>query len=184
MQEQFNVSVFTEDQIGMLNRVSIIFNRRHINIESITASASEVEGVHRYTIVVSCTEDQVKKLVGQLDKQVDVVKAFFHRNDQIVQQEIALYKVPTATLVEAKMVETLIRSHGARIICIEPDFTIIEKTGHKEETQQLFQELKPYGLLEFVRSGRVVITKPMKEFREVMEEVEAAARKCVPVGAK
>lgn len=178
MVEQFNVSIFTEDQIGMLNRVSIIFNRRHINIESITASASEVQGVHRYTIVVSCTEDLVKKVVGQLDKQVDVVKAFYHRNDQIVQQEIALYKVPTKTLVEAGTVERLIRSHGARIICIEPDFTIVEKTGLKEETQQLFQELKPFGLLEFVRSGRVVITKPMKEFRTVMEEVEEAAQKC------
>ena len=158
----------------MLNRVSIIFNRRHINIESITASASEVEGVHRYTIVVSCTEDQVKKLVGQLDKQVDVVKAFFHRNDQIVQQEIALYKVPTTTLVEAKMVETLIRSHGARIICIEPDFTIIEKTGHKEETHDLYKKLEPHGLLEFVRSGRVAISKSKRKTEAFIKQLEDA----------
>lgn len=174
--EQFNVSVFTEDQIGMLNRVSIIFNRRHINIESITASESEVKGIHRYTIVVSCSEELVQKVVKQLDKQVDVVKAFYHRNDQIVYQELAMYKVPTKALTEAKMVETIIRSHQARILSIEPEFTVVELTGLKEETQELFEELRPFGLLEFVRSGRVAITKPMKEFRTVLEEIAEEAR--------
>ena len=57
MKEEFTISVFTEDKIGLLNRVSIIFTRRHINIESITASASEVEGVHRYIIVVEEEEN-------------------------------------------------------------------------------------------------------------------------------
>lgn len=172
---QYTISVFTEDQIGLLNRVSIVFTRRHINIESITASESEVKGVHRYTIVVTEEEALVKKVVQQLDKQVDVVKAFYHNNDEIVHQEIAMYKVPTAILAGVHAVENLVRAHGARILTIEPEFAIIEKVGYKEETQKLYEILEPHGVLEFVRSGRVAITKPMKELKTYMKEIDQAA---------
>lgn len=176
MKEQFTISVFTEDQIGLLNRVSIIFNRRHINIESITASESEIKGVHRYTIVVSEEEELVIKVVKQLEKQVDVVKAFYHTNAQIVFQEIALYKVATDALVSGGRVENILRSHQAKILIVESEFIIIEKTGHQSETQALFNELNQYGVLEFVRSGRVAISKPMKPLSAYMEELEIAAQ--------
>jgi len=169
---QFTISVFTEDQIGLLNRVSIIFTRRHINIESIAASESEIKGIHRYTIVITEDENLVIKVVKQLDKQVDVVRAFYHKNDDVVFQEIALYKVATNVLAAGENAEKIVRKHNARFLTVEPEFTIIEKTGHKEETQDLFEELSPYGILEFVRSGRVAITKPMKELREYVNELE------------
>lgn len=173
--KEFTISVFTEDQIGLLNRVSIIFTRRHINIESITASESEVKGVHRYTIVVNQPEDLVIKVVAQLDKQVEIVKAFYHETSEIVYQEIALYKVATATLASGGDAEKIVRKHNARLLSFDTEFTVIEKTGHKEETQQLFDELEPYGILEFVRSGRVAITKPMKEFKDYLAEIAIAS---------
>tara|TARA_Y100000782_G_C10185074_1_gene266024 strand:+ start:881 stop:1417 length:537 start_codon:yes stop_codon:yes gene_type:complete len=175
MEKRFTISVFTEDMIGLLNRVTIIFTRRHINIESITASESEVKGMHRYTIVVTETEEKVKKVVGQLEKQVDIVKAFYHSDDELIFQEIALFKVPTEVLAAGGKAESIVRSHHARVLSVEREFTVIEKTGHQEETAQLFEELSPYGILEFVRSGRVAITKPMKEFKDYLEEVELAS---------
>ena len=175
MKIQFTISVFTEDQIGLLNRVSIIFTRRHINIESIAASESEVKGIHRYTIVISEEEDLVVKVVKQLEKQVDVVGAFYHTNDDVVYQEIALYKIPTSALIAGGKAEGIVRNHNARFLSVEPEFTIVEKTGHKEETQVLFDELEPYGILEFVRSGRVAITKPMKQLKEYLQELEIAS---------
>ena len=175
MKKQYTLSVFTENQIGLLNRVSILFTRRHINIESITASESEVAGIHRYTIVISENEELVKKVVGQLEKQVDVIKAFYHTNDQVVFQEIALYKL-SGDVFRNESVEKIIRTHHARILAVETDFTILEKTGYKEETQELFEKLQPYGLLEFVRSGRVAISKPMKKFNNYLEEVEKASQ--------
>ena len=72
---QFTVSVYTENNIGLLNRISAIFQRRHINIESINSSASEIEGVTRWTILVNMTEEQMKKIIGQIEKQVEVIKA-------------------------------------------------------------------------------------------------------------
>jgi acetolactate synthase-1/3 small subunit len=175
MAKEYTLSVFTEDQIGLLNRVSIIFTRRHINIESITASESEVKGVHRYTIVVNESEDLVIKVVAQLDKQVAIVKAFYHETSEIVYQEIALFKVATSILAAGGVAEKIVRKHHARVLSFETDYTIIEKTGHKEETQELFDELEPYGILEFVRSGRVAITKPMKEFKDYLAEIELAS---------
>lgn len=175
MKNQYTISVFTEDHVGLLHRVSVIFTRRHINIESITASESEVKGIHRYTMVITEDEEKVIKVVKQLEKQVDIVKAFYHSNEQIVFQELALYKVPTSILATGGQVEKLVRSHNARILTMEPEFTILEKAGYPEEIQQLFDDLNPYGLLEFVRSGRVAISKPMKEFRDYMYEVEEAS---------
>lgn len=170
--ERYTISVFTEDIVGMLNRVTIIFTRRKINIESIAASESEIPNIHRYTLVICEAEDMVKKVALQLEKQVEVVKAVYHKDSEVVYQEIALYKVPTKVLLSGGEAEKIVRAHHARVLSVEPAFTVIEKTGHKEETQALFDQLEPYGMLEFVRSGRVAITKPMKTLKSIVEELE------------
>ena len=94
----FTVSVYTENNIGLLNRISAIFQRRHINIESLNTSASEIEGVSRFTIVVNVTEVQIRKIIGQIDKQIEVIKAFYHRDDQTIYQESALFKIKSDLL--------------------------------------------------------------------------------------
>ncbi len=172
MKKRYTISVFTEDMVGLLNRVTIVFTRRKINIESIAASDSEVQNIHRYTIVINETEDLVKKVTLQLDKQVEVIKAVYHLDEEIIYQEIALFKVPTNILMQGGEAEHIVRSHHARVLSVESEFTVIEKTGHKEETQQLFDELAPYGILEFVRSGRVAITKPMRTLTSIVNELE------------
>lgn len=171
MEKTYTVSVFTENSIGMMNRVTIIFTRRHLNIDSITASESEVKGVFRYTIVLRTSRAQVDKVIGQLEKLIDVFKAFVHEEWEVVHQEIALYKIKTETLTNGD-VEKVIRQHHARILTVDSKFMVIEKTGHVEETQLLFENLKPYGVLEFARSGRVAVTKPMKEFSTYLKELD------------
>ena len=172
MKKRYTISVFTEDMVGLLNRVTIVFTRRKINIESIAASDSEVQNIHRYTIVINETEDLVKKVTLQLEKQVEVIKAVYHLGEEIIYQEIALFKVPTNILIQGGEAEHIVRSHHARVLSVESEFTVIEKTGHKEETQHLFDELAPYGILEFVRSGRVAITKPMRTLTSIVNELE------------
>ena len=172
MKKRYTISVFTEDMVGLLNRVTIVFTRRKINIESIAASDSEVQNIHRYTIVINETEDLVKKVTLQLEKQVEVIKAVYHLDEEIIYQEIALFKVPTNILMQGGEAEQIVRSHHARVLSVESEFTVIEKTGHKEETQHLFDELAPFGILEFVRSGRVAITKPMRTLTSIVNELE------------
>ena len=170
MEKTYTVSVFTENSIGMMNRITIIFTRRHLNIDSITASESEVKGVFGYTIVLRTTKEQVEKVIGQLEKVIDVLKAFVHEDAQIVHQEIALYKIRTDALTNGD-VEKVIREHHARILTVDREFMVIEKTGHVEETQLLFENLQPFGVLEFARSGRVAVTKPMKNLSTYLDEL-------------
>ena len=103
--QEYTITVYTENQIGLLNRIAIIFTRRKINIESLNTSPTEVESVHRFTIVINETEDVVRKLCRQIEKQVEVLKAYYNNNDEIVWQEMALYKVPTDVIAEKDTVQ-------------------------------------------------------------------------------
>jgi acetolactate synthase-1/3 small subunit len=170
--QEFTVTVYTENQIGLLNRIAIIFSRRKINIESLNTSPSEVEGIHRFTIVINEVEEVVKKLARQIEKQVEVLKAYYNTGDEIVWQELAMYKVPTDEIAEKVKVERLLREYGARAVVIRKDYTIFETTGHREETDKLVEVLEPYGLIEFVRSARVAIIKASSGFHEKLKEFE------------
>jgi acetolactate synthase I/III small subunit len=172
MKQEFTVTVYTENQIGLLNRIAIMFSRRKINIESLNTSPSEIEGIHRFTIVINELEEVVKKLVRQIEKQVEVLKAYYNTNDEIVWQELALYKVPTDVIAEKVKVERLLREYGARAVVIRKDYTVFETTGQREEINKLITVLEPYGLIEFVRSARVAIIKASKGFHDKLKEFE------------
>lgn len=174
MKQEYTISVYTENQIGLLNRIAIIFSRRKINIESMNTSPSEAEGIHRFTIVINETEDVVKKLCRQIEKQVEVLKAYYNTNDEIVWQELAMYKVPTDEVAEKVKVERLLRQYGARAVVIRKDYTVFETTGQREETDKLVAVLEPLGLIEFVRSARVAIIKASNGFHEKLKEFEQA----------
>ena len=170
--QEYTVTVYTENQIGLLNRIAIIFSRRKINVESLNTSPTEVDSVHRFTIVINETEDVVRKLCRQIEKQVEVLKAYYNTEDEIVWQELALYKVSTDAIAEKVKVERLLREFGARAIAIRKDYTVFETTGHREETDKLIKALEPYGLIEFVRSARVAIIKDSSGFHERLKEFE------------
>ncbi len=172
MKKEYTITVYTENQVGLLNRIAIIFSRRKINIDSLNTSPSEVEGIHRFTIVIDETEEVVQKLTRQIEKQVDVLRAFFNSEEEIVWQEMALYKVPTDEIAEKVKVERLLREHGARAVVIRKDYTVFETTGHREETNNLIKVLEPYGLIEFVRSARVAIIKGSNGFHEMLKDFE------------
>ena len=174
MKQEFTITVYTENHIGLLVRVATIFSRRKINIESLNTSPSEAEGIHRFTIVIEETEEVVRKLARQIEKQVEVLKVYYNTNEEIVWQELALYKVPTDEIAEKVKVERLLREHGARAVVIRKDYTIFETSGHREETDKLVAVLAPFGLIEFVRSARVAIIKNSKGFHEKLREFEEA----------
>ncbi len=170
--QEFTITVYTENQIGLLNRIAIIFSRRKINIESLNTSPSEIESIHRFNIVIHETEEVVRKLSRQIEKQVEVLKVYYNTNEDIIWQELALYKVPTDAIAEKASVERLLRQYGARAVVIRKDYTVFETTGHREETDALINVLQPYGLIEFVRSARVAIIKDSEGFNKKLREFE------------
>lgn len=170
--QEYNITAYTENQVGLLNRIAIIFSRRKINIESLNTSPSEIEGIHRFNIVLVESEEVVRKLARQIEKQVEVLKVYFNPNEDVIWQEMALYKVPTDVIAERAVVERLLREHGARVVVIRKDYTVFETTGHREETDKLLEVLHPYGLIEFVRSARIAIIKNSQGFHHKLREFE------------
>lgn len=171
--KEFTLSVLTEDKSGLLNHITIIFNRRNLNIDSLNVSSSEIKGVSRFTIVVKTTFESATKVVKQIKKLVDVLGAFLYEEDQIYYQEIALYKLSTKIFLKGQKVENIVRSYGGKILIIEKNHTIIIKTGSKTETQKLYNELEKFGgILEFVRSGRVAVSKSTRKTKSFLNELE------------
>jgi acetolactate synthase-1/3 small subunit len=169
-QQLFTLTVYSENSVGLLNRVSNIFTRRCLNIEDVSASVSSMPGIHKLTITTWADRPTMEKVVGQIEKIIEVIKAFLYTDDDIVYQEIALYKVPTERLMAERELEAIIRRHSARILEITPDYVVIEKTGHSWETEALFDCLRRYDIRQFVRSGRVCVSKstvePVEQFLE------------------
>ena len=158
MNKEYIITVFSENKVGLLSQITTVFTCRDINIESLTTSESSIPGIHKFTIVVITDPEKIEKLVKQIEKKIDVLKAFVFTPDEVVQQEIALYKV-----TRSNSVEKLVRDHHVRILEICDDYIVLEKTGHKEDTQYLFELLQPHGVQQFVRSGQIAIIKSKRE---------------------
>lgn len=172
MKQEYTLIVYTENYIGLLNHISIIFTRRNININSLTTSESARKGIYKFTIVVELDEKTVKTVTKQIGRIIDVLRAYYHTEDEVFHQELALYKVPTSSLINGTEVEKLVRMHNARIMEIHQDYTVIEKTGHKKDTQELFEKLQEFGVTQFVRSGRVAIARDRENIAGFLEEIK------------
>ena len=176
----YTIIVHSENIAVLLNQVTAVFTRRQINIESLNVSASSIKGVHKYTITAWTDKDIIEKVVKQIEKKIDVLKTFVYTSDEVVQQEIALYKV-----TRSRSVERLVRQHNVRILEIDDDYIVVEKTGHKAETKELFRLLQPYGVQQFVRSGTVAIIKSRRELlNEYLEEIDRLRAESDEEGSK
>jgi acetolactate synthase-1/3 small subunit len=164
----FTISVYTENNIGLLNRISAIFQRRHINIESLNTSPSEIEGVSKFTIVVNIAYENIKKIIGQIEKQVEVIKAYYHKDEDTIYQESCIFKMQSDLLFEERQIQNIIKDSNARIVTVNKSFFVIEKSGRKEEIDSIYKELKPFGILQFTRSGRVSVSKQPMEISQML----------------
>jgi len=173
-QKLFTVSIYTENNVGLLNRISAIFQRRKINIESINSSVSEIDHVSRWTIVVTISEEQMRKIIGQIEKQVEVIKAYYHTDEETIYQESCLFKIKSDLLFEERAIQNIIKESNARIVTVNREFFVLEKSGRKSEVELLYRELKPFGIMQFVRSGRIAVTKDEMKITQLLEAFASA----------
>lgn len=168
--QNFTVSVYTENNVGVLNRLSAIFLKRHINVESMIVSKSEIENVYRFTFVVIVPLTLIRKVVGQIEKQIEVIKAYYHTEDEIIYHETALFKISSEHLYDEEIQDRM-KFRRAHIIAITERWFVIEASGFREDIDLMYEKLKPYGLLQFVRSGRISITRPKMVISELLAEI-------------
>lgn len=165
----FTISIYTENNIGLLNRISAIFQRRHINIESLTTSQSEIEGVNRFVIVVNITEGQAKKIVGQFEKQIEVIKAYYHTDEETIYTESCMFKIKSNLLFDEPQIQNIIKESNARIVTVNTAFFVLEKSGRRNEIESLRRDLNVFGIMQFVRAGRIAVTKDEMKITEMLQ---------------
>ena len=171
----YTLLVYSENVAGILNQVTAVFTRRQVNIESLNVSASSIPGVHKYTITAWSDEDQIQKIVRQIEKKIDVVKATCFTDDQLFIRESGLYKLATDKVLENPEISRTIRRFDAHIIEVNPTYTIVMKFGLTEDIISLFRALDPFGcVLQYTRSGRIAVTRGTQEqVSEFLEQREA-----------
>ena len=156
----YTMIVYSENIAGLLNQITAVFTRRQINIESLNVSASSIKGVHKYTITAWTDEETIKKIVRQIEKKIDVLQAHYFTDEEIFAYEIALYKLSTTVFEREPKVSELIRRYNARVVEVNPTYSALEKDGTTEDITAFYDELQKLGcVLQFVRSGRVALTK-------------------------
>jgi len=170
----YTLLVYSENVAGILNQVTAVFTRRQVNIESLNVSASSIPGVHKYTITAWSDEDQIIKIVRQIEKKIDVVKANYFTDDQLFIRESGLYKLATPMVLENSEISRTIRRFDAQIIEVNPTYTIVMKHGVTEDIISLFRALDTFGcVLQYTRSGRIAVTRGMVEqVSEFLEQRE------------
>ena len=160
----YTILVYSENIAGVLNQITAVFTRRQVNIESLNVCASSTPGVHKYTITCYCTLEMVKMLKKQIEKRIDVIQARYFTDDDIFILETSLLKLSTPMMLENADVCRMVRLHGARIVEVNPTYSTVEKTGMTEDILNLYDSLNRLGcVLQFVRSGRIAITKSYRE---------------------
>ncbi len=167
--KKYTVSIYSENNLGLLNRISAIFLKRHLSIDSITSSESEIKDIFRFVIVVKVDDVLIKKVITQIEKQIEVIAAYYHTDQDTIYLETSLFKLKSSSLFEEKNIQSIIKNNHANIVTVTTDYFVIEKTGRREETEKLYDELEEFGILQFVRSGRISVTKEPMKITKILE---------------
>jgi acetolactate synthase-1/3 small subunit len=105
---------------------------------------------------------------------VEVIKAYYHTDEETIYQESCLFKIQSDLLFEERQIQNIIKDSNARIVTVNRDFFVLEKSGRRHEVDLLYRELKPFGIMQFVRSGRIAVTKQKMNITDLLAEFAQA----------
>ncbi len=158
--KEYIVTVYTENRIGVLNRITAIYLRRKLNIESLKVVPSNVDGISIFVISAYTSEEMMVKIVSHIKKIVDVIDAEFADASKLIRQEIALYRISKSIFEDRENMEYATRNVSGRIIELTSDYVVFKKTGNRDEIEEVRDELMRRGILEqFTRSGSVILQR-------------------------
>jgi acetolactate synthase-1/3 small subunit len=153
--------VYVENKPGVLNRVASLFRRRAFNIESLTVGHTDKPGVSRMTIVVDTDEQGAKRAEANLYKLVNVLLVNNVTGTATVTRDLAMIKVAANPESRSHLLQ-LVHVFRARVVDVAPESVIIEITGTEDKIDGLLEVLRPFGILEMVRTGRVAMSRGAK----------------------
>jgi acetolactate synthase I/III small subunit len=156
------ISVLVENRPGVLARVAHVFARRGFNIESLAVSRTEDPTVSRMTIVVAGSDELFNQMGKQIWKLIDVIKVIDHTRDNLVQRELALIKVKANAANRGEIMQ-IANVFRANLVDISEETVMIEVTGKESKVDAIGRMLEPFGILELVRTGRIVLVRGPKQ---------------------
>lgn len=160
----YTILIYSENVVGILNLVTAVFTRLQVNIESLNVSPSGIPNVHKYTVTIYSDAEQVKKLVKQIEKKVDVIKADYYQDDEIFTSEVALFKLSTQKVMENPEISRLIRHTESHMLEVNDTYITVHVCTSSKAIVQLYKELARYKcILQYTRSGVVAITRSKEE---------------------
>lgn len=165
MKEQHNLTIYTEDRFDLINKISLVFTRRNIKIESLNISLCEIDDIYKYTILITETPDAVRNIALQIEKIIEVFKCTYHTNQDIVWTQVVLFKIPTNQIIINKKLNDMLKKYNAKHLSVGNTYTIFEFTVQEIQSINLVKELKKFELVEFVESSRIAIAKSGKGFK-------------------
>lgn len=156
--------IYSENVPGLLSQISAVFTRRQVNIETLNVCASSTPGAHKYTITAYCDEHMAQMLTAQMEKRIEVLQANYYTDEELFTNETALFKISTSIMLSNRDVSRQVRLHDARIVEVNTTYSVIEISGMTQEIIDLYDALKSFDcVLQFVRTGRICITKSRTE---------------------
>ena len=156
--EKHTLIALMEDKPGVLNRVASLFRRRKFNIESLTVGHSETPGISRMTIVVDADHAGIEQVEKQLYKLVNITKVSDVSHEPTVIRELVLIKVHATAPTRAEIMQ-LVDIFRANVVDVAAESLTIEITGLEDKVDSLVQLLRPFGIKEMVRTGRVAMVR-------------------------
>ena len=151
-------AVYVDNKPGVLNRVSSLFRRRAFNIESLTVGHTELAGLSRMTIVVNTDERGARLVEANLYKLIPVRRVDNITKAPQISRDLALIKVSAQGDARTQVMQ-LVDVYRARIVDVSPESLVIETTGAEDKIDSLLEVLRPYGVIEMVRTGRVAMAR-------------------------
>ena len=156
------IVALVEDKPGVLNRIASLFRRRGFNIASLAVGKSELAGLSRMTFVVSGDQDTVDQVTKQLDKLIDVIKVSDISSQELVARELAMIKVQTTPATRGEIIQ-IVHLFRANIVDVGAHSMVIEITGEEDKINALFNLLRPFGIKEMMRTGRVAMIRSQSD---------------------
>lgn len=162
--EQHTIIALVQDRPGVLTRVAGLFRRRGFNIASLAVGASERKGLSRLTFVVTGDQYTVEQATRHLEKLIDVVKVSNISEEDVVARELALIKVRATPSNRSEILE-MVNLFRAKVVDVGTLSLVIETTGEEDKIDALYDLLRPFGILELMRTGRVAMVRGKSDGR-------------------
>ncbi|AIC91504.1 MULTISPECIES: acetolactate synthase small subunit [Bifidobacterium] len=163
--ERHTLSVLVENRPGVLARVAGLFARRAFNINSLSVSSTERDDISRITVTADVEAVPLEQIIKQLNKLLHVLKIVELKGDEAVERELILIKVKANEHNRSDVLE-IVNLFRVRVVDVHPESLTIEATGADGKLEALLKLLKPFGIVELVRSGAVAVTRGPKALSE------------------